>query len=117
VHAASEMAILTLLQQELIIQGLNNDTVTKMCLHLKLHMKLATLPKELKHKQTTADNSLLIQAFTNLPTTTASYPIRIGLSSKPLCKPQMSPINKMQENELPNSGNKNACQRNARVFC
>jgi hypothetical protein len=56
-------------------------------------MQLDALPTELKHTQTTADNSLLIQAFTNLPIMTASYPIRIGLSSTPLCKPQMSHIN------------------------
>jgi hypothetical protein len=65
-------------------------------------MQLAALPTESKRKQTTADNALLIQAFTNLPTMTALYPI-IGLSATPLCKPQMSHINKMQENELPNS--------------
>jgi len=66
-------------------------------------VQLAALPTELKHMQTTADNSLLIQAFANLPTMTASYPIRIGVPSTPLCKPQISHINKIQENELPNS--------------
>lgn len=74
-----------------------------MYLHLMLQVQLAALPTQLKHKQTTADNFLLIQAFTKLPTMTASYPTRIGLSSTPLCKLQMSHINKMQENDLPNS--------------
>jgi hypothetical protein len=74
-----------------------------MCLRLKLHVQIAALATELKQKQTTADNSLIIHTFTNLPTMTASYPIRIGVQSTPLCKPQISHINKMQENELPNS--------------